>query len=366
MSTTSSTPPIPNLTNVTRDNDFWFDDGNVVIITTNLRTYSNLCPTAFRIHRSVLARHVRAPEDLLLADLHIGDPLTDTMDGCPMFRLPDSSHDFRCVLHAIYDGPNYSEAGKPLPFSTAAALVRLGHKYDIDSARDLGMKRLDSVFGKCSTWNLAINRSAPVSERSWSTEVLSLRRKDPIIAVNLFRTINAQDKLLAALYMCTELDNDDLLTGTTRVDGLAEKLSANDLARCLDARDRLAARCTTYIVDTLTLPSRTDCRKKKTCDQRLKEIKPLMLTQERHQSFGATRCGIVGPIYPQWSQDTKLCETCRVFLSDRELDFQKTLWRALPSIMDMTGVEWDNLFSGTYTSKMWKASHMLFYNFYVS
>ena len=241
------------------------------------------------------------------------------------------------------DSPySYSEAGKPLPFSTAAGLVRLGYKYDIGSARELGMKRLGSAFGKHSTWKLAVGRSEPLSKKSWSTELLSVGDWDPIVAVNLFRTIDAQEKLLAALYMCTGLDNGRLLTGTTREDGLVEKLCAEDLARCLDAREHLAARCTTYIVDTLTLPSRADCRKKKSCDLRLKEIKPLVYTQEGRQSLGATRCG---PIYPKWSQDTKLCETCRAFLADRELQFQKTLWRTLPLTMDMTTIlGWDNLF----------------------
>ncbi|KAI1786586.1 hypothetical protein LXA43DRAFT_51311 [Ganoderma leucocontextum] len=77
-----------------RDPDFWFDDGNIVIIADR---------TCFRIHRSVLARHSDVLADRL--GLEHG-PRDNTADGCPVIHVADSARSFKGLLSLLYPGPS--------------------------------------------------------------------------------------------------------------------------------------------------------------------------------------------------------------------------------------------------------------------
>lgn len=79
---------------VKRDSEVWFEDGNIVVIAQN---------TAFRFHKSVLSLHSSVFSDLF----SIPQPSPageETLDGCPVVHVSDTSYDFRELLRAIYGG----------------------------------------------------------------------------------------------------------------------------------------------------------------------------------------------------------------------------------------------------------------------
>ena len=89
-------PLVPH--EVVRDSDVWFEDGNVVIVAQQ---------TAFRVHRGVLSRHSETFSGLFTLPRPVGDAAEDDIDGCPIIRITDSSHDLKHLLHALYDGLGY-------------------------------------------------------------------------------------------------------------------------------------------------------------------------------------------------------------------------------------------------------------------
>ena len=86
--------PIEEVTQ--RDEDLWFEDGNVDILAQSI---------VFRVHQSVLARH-----SVIFADLFtVPQPAPLLTQDASLRRIPsvkvsDSSHDFRELLRAMYGG----------------------------------------------------------------------------------------------------------------------------------------------------------------------------------------------------------------------------------------------------------------------
>ena len=75
--------------NPEKDEEFWFDDGNIVIIAGD---------TAFRLYQGVLSSVSPAFKNLF-SDARPED--TDTMDGCPIVRLYDSPTELRHFFRLI-------------------------------------------------------------------------------------------------------------------------------------------------------------------------------------------------------------------------------------------------------------------------
>jgi hypothetical protein len=71
--------------------DLWFEDGNIVLITSNI---------AFRVHRSILSRHSRVFRNMLT----IPQPADSLkVEDCPVMHLSDSGDDVQYFVNALYD-----------------------------------------------------------------------------------------------------------------------------------------------------------------------------------------------------------------------------------------------------------------------
>ena len=75
----------------TRHPTFWFDDGSIIICVQD---------TAFKVHRSQLARHSEIFADLFSLPQ---PPDSPNLEGCPIVHLPDRKSDFVDLLKALYD-----------------------------------------------------------------------------------------------------------------------------------------------------------------------------------------------------------------------------------------------------------------------
>ena len=81
---------------IVRDPDYWYSDGSIVIVVQGV---------GFRVHKSLLAQQSNAFRDLFMVPTPPTPSPADVMDGCPVVRLTDTSHDFRELLRVIYSGP---------------------------------------------------------------------------------------------------------------------------------------------------------------------------------------------------------------------------------------------------------------------
>ena len=69
--------------------DFWFEDGNVVLVAQDV---------AFRIYLGLLAAQSTVFADMLSVSRPGAD---ETYEGCPVVRLTDSPHDFAHLLSVL-------------------------------------------------------------------------------------------------------------------------------------------------------------------------------------------------------------------------------------------------------------------------
>lgn len=76
----------------TRRADFWFNDGNVILLAGNV---------AFKVHRGNLERHSDVFHDLLTLPQ---PPDITTFEDCNIIELHDSPSDLWYLLKALYDG----------------------------------------------------------------------------------------------------------------------------------------------------------------------------------------------------------------------------------------------------------------------
>ncbi|TFK84271.1 hypothetical protein K466DRAFT_496892, partial [Polyporus arcularius HHB13444] len=107
---------------VFRDGTFWYSDGDIVLL-------AREGMTAFRVHKSTLALHSEFFAGMFEQALPIPhDPDEQQIDGCPIIRLQDTSHDIRELLHVMYN-PNRLKTPEGTTFPILAALIRVGHKY---------------------------------------------------------------------------------------------------------------------------------------------------------------------------------------------------------------------------------------------
>ena len=92
----NSTDTDVSLPSIERDLDFWYTDGNVVVVAQQV---------AFRVHRGLLARQSYIFRDLFIIPTPTVPAQIDVIDGCPVVCVSDSSNDFWALLRVIYWGP---------------------------------------------------------------------------------------------------------------------------------------------------------------------------------------------------------------------------------------------------------------------
>ncbi|KAJ7784387.1 hypothetical protein B0H16DRAFT_1709109 [Mycena metata] len=180
----------------------WLDDGNVI-----LATSADENPTAFRVHRSVMARHSEVFESMFL----VPQPATDvveTMDGCQVVRMWDSPVELSNLIVALYDGAKFSNENLS-DFFFLAGILRLSTKYFIAKLR------LQAIQFLTQTWSYTLKGHDDMVEAALRTPVnadgLSYPRVHPLHVVNLAREVNVQVIVPTACYFLSLYPLEDLL-----------------------------------------------------------------------------------------------------------------------------------------------------------
>ena len=86
----SNTPPTGDLSNLTRHEEFWFDDRSIILVAQN---------TGFRVFRSLLAAQSTVFSDMFSSS----SPHAEEMfEGCPVVHLSYSPHDVAHFLSMLF------------------------------------------------------------------------------------------------------------------------------------------------------------------------------------------------------------------------------------------------------------------------
>ncbi|KAJ6500870.1 hypothetical protein C8R45DRAFT_82677 [Mycena sanguinolenta] len=104
----------------TRVEELWFEDGGLVV---------QAGQSLFRVSRGVLAARSSVFKDMLV---FTQPPDAETIDGCPVVRLPDSAEDVTCLFRAIFDSSFFEPHPYKVSFGSVLSIARLSHKYSVD------------------------------------------------------------------------------------------------------------------------------------------------------------------------------------------------------------------------------------------
>ncbi|KDR82663.1 hypothetical protein GALMADRAFT_839107 [Galerina marginata CBS 339.88] len=179
----------------------WFEDGNIVLITQDH-------PTAFRVHRGVLARHSEIFSHMF--ELPQSTALdAEYFEGCQIVTMFDMPIELSNLVKTIYDGPNFSNDG-PEGFFHLAGILRLATKYFIGQIRRQAIEYLSQ------TWPTTLkghDEMVHAALNSPSVNNLTYPYVHPLHVLNLAREVNANVVIPSALYFLSLYPLSGILQG---------------------------------------------------------------------------------------------------------------------------------------------------------
>ncbi|KZT11168.1 uncharacterized protein LAESUDRAFT_691737 [Laetiporus sulphureus 93-53] len=299
----------------TRSSDFWFDDGNVILEAGNV---------SFRVHISILCRNSVVFRDLF--DIPQGS-VSEESDGCPVVRLHDSSADVSALLSTLYDGRKYLHPSHaPLPFSTVASLIRLGHKYQMADVLEGALARLKSCFS---------NRRSDLHH--WTANAsptMTMTNEDAIAALNLARLTQSDTILPLATFGCCLLEEELIVNGVAREDGSRDELSKEDVIRVFKTRQRIHAHDLKSI--SLYKACSPNCSNESGCARGLSKFREILLDPEDGPLFYCNSFrSFLGRDAPPY-----LCNDCKEFIDKKDDEREHQSWVELPHITDVNMEVW--------------------------
>ncbi|KAF8870584.1 hypothetical protein CPB84DRAFT_1801842, partial [Gymnopilus junonius] len=197
--------------------DFWFRDGNVVIIAGS---------AAFKVHRGQLERHSEVFSDLFSLPQPDSPEL---VDGCSCVELQDCPSDVFYFLSALYDGL-YFKKPRSSDFPALAAVLRLSSKYLVEYLRQRCLARLDSEWPtSLADWDFRERRCTDETGRYVPRDYCA----HPILVIELALDMNLPSILPAALYDLSRYGPSKIMTGTisptTAYERVVSQLSGSPL-----------------------------------------------------------------------------------------------------------------------------------------
>ena len=210
-----------------------------------------------------------------------------------------------------------------MPFAVLASLARIAHKYEVGWLLAEATCRLKTAFpDQFVIW-----------QDDMSTSSVTMAPQDTIEAFNLFRRIGRLDMLPTAMYACCQLDLGRLIHGVVRADGaFTEKLSIDDIERCLKARRELTTSNVELALSLFSGPPSPTCPPEGPCDG----VQADCHSCDMVEYYIEADANILGPHFSHYIEiflgdDPAFCEGCTKMLKDKELAARLSAWRSLPA-----------------------------------
>ncbi|KAH9932292.1 uncharacterized protein B0H18DRAFT_987449 [Fomitopsis serialis] len=286
-----------------RDKEAWFPDGNIDIVAEGI---------AFRVHRTVLS----AQSEVFRVMLSIPQPAATGDDGdFPVVKVTDSADDMRHLLLVLYYRDESFRPQQKARFGVVSRLVRLAHKYEIQSVLDDAMGRIRVFYPSNLEDFLKVLKAPP------SSPTLEHKNTDCFEVVQLARLIGDNSLLPAAFYRCCQLK-----PGPSSANNRT-RLSDEDMERCMAGRAYLA-NISMLVKRAVLQDGKTEDCFQDTCDDGLTRmtegIESLMMIQ-----YSDTRCNALTCMEID-EYDEVLCGWCIASYKRRLLEVQKDIWNTLP------------------------------------
>ncbi|PIL23589.1 hypothetical protein GSI_14902 [Ganoderma sinense ZZ0214-1] len=318
-SSTPSNHPLGVLGDLTRDTHFWFEDGNVVLVSQNI---------GFKVYQGLLASQSPVFQDLFASASHA----EETYEGSPVVRLCDTPECLRYLLPYLLPTkclpiPTDISMDKEDQYTQLSVLILLADKYQIESVAQQAIECLKTVFtDSFDRWD-ARPEADGLHARADSQPSTSHRLR-AINAVHLARITDTPSVLPLALYHCALL-GDKVADGWTRDDGTVQRLSAGHLERAMGGYKHLCEKREGFLDSLFRASPSAECRTQILCGELLQIL--------REQGVGVyyeTPALLDRP--SGWTFRMPLCQPCTRELEAREKAQRRDLWKKLPDIFDLT------------------------------
>ncbi|KAI0365821.1 hypothetical protein BV20DRAFT_953482 [Pilatotrama ljubarskyi] len=295
------------------DEEFWFEDGTVVLLAGRTR---------FRVYRGLLAAQSEVLRDILSSS---SPSAGEEFQGCPVVRLTDSPEDLRRLLRALLPVFFPESHIDVLNFDQLSAVLRLAHKYRIADVLRQAIAALKGCFFPAWEDYLKAEERDHV-ELPCYTKVEDVHA---IPAIHLARLVGCPEILPYAFYRCCRLRG-RIVDGWKREDGTIEHLCREDVARCLDGLHRLAMAEMELTDDIVDVEAADGCATPRSC----KSEKVALL----HDMMPSFKVGSNLDVLGTWKLiigNGPLCPICKDDMLERDIAERQKLWKSLPAIFGL-------------------------------
>ncbi|KAJ7758987.1 hypothetical protein DFH07DRAFT_919094 [Mycena maculata] len=292
------------------DSELWFNDGTLVFVTatSRFRIYSGLLAKESPIFRDMLA--LPQPED------------AETMDGCPVVRLPDDGRDVGYFLKALFDYKFFLPFPTRTNFDILSGIIRLSKKYEVDPLYKRALDHLASRFP------LSLS-DYPGRRPSWDMSGQETR------AVLLARELALDWILPVAFYrVCANSTIKHILNGVY-VNNERVELDPSDKQTVLEQYTLLRGPASADMVDFLWNPLNIQWCSKKNCTS--------YRFERRKEAEGRRSQGIL-PLTLWVEKDWERLDVCSACLTAMKASHRTSLerfWNGLPQRFGLP--TWDEL-----------------------
>ncbi|KAF9527333.1 hypothetical protein CPB83DRAFT_401511 [Crepidotus variabilis] len=302
----------------TRSDNFWFEDGSVV-----LQAELKL----FRVHRTLLARHSPIFQDMFLVGQN-DDDSNEQVDGRPLVHLLDSASDVEHLLYYVYDRSESTNPFLSLPYISAKLL--LGKKYNIRPMYDDALDILETNFPS----NITISEHCPLIDY-WDR--LNFERAGLLDVINLALKANVLT-LLPAAYLMTAGDLNAILDGIEREDGSRATIPFASQRACILGRDKILREAPTVVFSWCqqSTPLPQFCVSQALCRAARNAV-----VQEIWNRNCDDLETYLNPVDSWQVGNYKLCNVCLHHARNKHNEGRRKMWDALPTYFGLP--PWDEL-----------------------
>ncbi|KAK7056935.1 hypothetical protein VNI00_002653 [Paramarasmius palmivorus] len=310
--------------------DPWFEDGNIILVTENN-------PTAFRVHRGVLARHSEVFEGMF--EISRPEVVLNSAEGCPVVPMYDLPVELSNLVKALYDGVSFKNRSIR-DFFYVAGILRLATKYFI------GRLRTHAIQHLVQTWAHTLQGHDSMIDLALKTPLvddLTYPFVHPIHVLNLARETNVRILLPSVLYFLSLYSLDELLRADHPKLLVEHPSRPTSTIQYTDIKDY-----------TLMFQKRLDLIldfTRRICGQRHPTCENAQICQRqftrlrsRLENSWKTRTGpfhFMVQAMNQVSEDNAFCRSCRDTFRKDVAEYRQQSWNGLPAVIGLPS--WEEL-----------------------
>ncbi|KAJ6492275.1 hypothetical protein C8R45DRAFT_825347, partial [Mycena sanguinolenta] len=291
---------------VTRAEGLWFEDCGLIIQAES---------TVFRVSGAILATHSVVFRDMLSLPK---PPNADNIDGCPFVVLPDAEKDVDSFLRAVFYPEYFESFPASTTFDIISSVLRLSHKYEIDSLRKRALIHLSHAHPTTlKEWD-ALSKAVPSWMSDWSPDEVD----QDLLLGQLARPLGVDWILPTVFYRVCHSSLEDNIIGE-------DYFSKSDQCSYVQGLRYLVTTGAAEVLDFLWGPY--PCPTPDACDVSRRRIHRRV--ERRRDNNPEISSEMPLELWKDhYRNSLNVCGFCRVAMEDAHAEAREKLWDKLPKI----------------------------------